>query len=236
MSEETAKPQPWSKPRREVLDPPKPTGMTVSELPEHMLPEIPDASTLVKLGEVCGQEIWAPRRAVERAEHLRKSLGAEKNWPADALRATILALRMQKPQPTYREIAVMLNMSERHVLRAAQRGRKELVVEREVRRLDREGIPLAVENVLEGLEAKDKEYTLEFLKGRGVFSNKPGQGAGQAPGEQTPAAALVVQFIHNGEAPPLKPGAISASPNRALASAAAVIDVPTPDRVEVPNR
>lgn len=207
----------WGKPRRAV--PPKPADirdLTVSDLPPGLMPPPPpDASTLVQLGTVCGYEIHARRDVVERAEQLRKNLGTERNWPKDALLATILALRIGAHM-TYREIAVSLGMSERHVLRVAKRGKKDLVVEREVARLDREGMPMAVENVLEGLQDKDKEYTLEYLKGRGVFRQK------QDPAGAPPATAfpgLVVQFIHDGNVPPeMKAGTIISTPNRALAA------------------
>lgn len=209
----------WGKPRRAV--PPKPpslNGITISDLPPALMPPPPpDASTLVQLGTVCGYEIHARRDVVERAAQLRQNLGTERNWPKDALLATILALRLGAHM-TYREIAEALDMSERHVLRVAKRGKKDQVVEREVRRLDSEGMPMAVENVLEGLQAKDKDYTLEYMKGRGVFRTKQDANAGQPPAAAFPG--LVVQFIHDGNSPPeMKAGTIISTPNRALAAA-----------------
>lgn len=35
--------------------------------------------------------------------------------------------------------------------------------------LDHQIVPMAIENLLEGIKEKDKEYTLEVLKGRGAF-------------------------------------------------------------------
>lgn len=198
----------------------------MGEVPAALIPAPPAVADLVKVGDVCGQEIWARKSAVEKAHQIAAAAPDKANWPADALSATIYALRHgMHPTPTYREIAVMLNMSERHVLRVARRGKREQVVEREIRRLDAEGLPMAVENVLEGLQQGDKEYTLEVLKGRGVLNPKGPAHAG-AEGTAAPAfAGLVVQFVHDGSATPLKPGAISATPNRALSPA--VIDVPS---------
>lgn len=197
----------------------------MGEVPAALIPTLPPVSDLVQVGEVCGQEIWARKSVVDKAAQIRAAAPDKVNWPCDALRATIYALRTGlSPQPTYREIAVMLNMSERHVLRVAKRGKREQVVEREIARLDREGLPMAVENVLSGLESGDKEYTLEVLKGRGVLNPKGPQHG--AEGTAAPAfSGLVVQFIHDGNATPLRPGAISATPNRALAPTP-VIDVP----------
>ena len=210
-----------SKPRRPV--PPVPDaarGVKVGDIPNALLPPAPPpANELVLVGSVLGYEVHTRREVMERAERLKQNLGRD-NWPSDALLATIVALRVGGHM-SYREIAEALNMSERHVLRVAKRGKKEQVVERELQRLDREGFPMAVENVLEGLEAKDKEYTLEFLKGRGALNPKatPADGGAQAPN----FAGLIVQFVHDGNAAPLRPGAIAAAPNRALA--AGVIDV-----------
>jgi hypothetical protein len=163
-----------------------------------------------------GQPIFAQHSVLQHASHLRKNLGDTKRdgtpryWPKDTLTATILALRLGGKM-TYRQIAVALHMSERHVTRLAGRKAKDLVVERELQRLDTEGMPIAVENVLEGLEARDKEYTLEYMKGRGVFGKKIETSG--TPSTQT-AVGLVVRFEHTGqvsESP--RPGAITASPN-----------------------
>jgi hypothetical protein len=221
------KPKPWAKPRRKPSIP-APSGVRISDVPEALMPADPGpASALTKVGDVCGQEIWARTDLVEKAAQIRAAMQKDEGyWPADALHATILALRMGlKPTPSYREIAVMLNMSERHVLRTVRRGKKEARVEQEIARLDREGMPMAVENVLEGLEAKDKEYTLEYMKGRGVFQTKHAPVADQGSAA-TPFAGLVVQFVHDSNAPKeIRAGAITATPNRALAPA----QLPTSD-------
>lgn len=193
----------------------------MSELPEALVPVAPPPATALSLvGSVCGQEIWARTELVEKARALTEQLKSSREyWPADALHATILALRLGlSPQPTYREIAQMLNMSERHVLRTVKRGKGADVVTRELRRLDQEGAPMAVENVLDGLERKDKDYTLEYLKGRGMLNPKAGPATGtegEAAGVRPPG--LVVQFIHTTATPEqIKQGSITAVPNRTI--------------------
>ncbi len=206
--------------------PPETANLLISDLPDELLPAIPDPSQLTKVGEVCGQVIYARRELVEQARAIQERMG-DRKWPSDALRATIYALRLgMRPQPTYREIARMLNMSERHVLRSVKAKTGEDAVAGAVKRLEREGLPMAVENTLAGLEAGDKEYTLEVLKGRGVLSTKPTDaGKGQAA-----FAGLIVQFDYGGQTPePARPGMITATPDLRTA----VIDV-TPVPVPVP--
>jgi len=215
----------WAKEPHIVKDPPAPTGVVASDIPEGLLPVVPNPRDLVEVGSVCGQTIFARRELVEQTKQLSENLKKTREyWPTDALLATIYALRIgMKPKPTYRQIAVMLNMSERHVLRVVGRGRKAGHVEREIARLDAEGMPMAVENVLEGLEGKDKEYTLEYLKGRGVF--RKAIDAPEGGGQQARPTNLIVQFIHDGSAPSeARAGAIVATPNRALRPGT-VIDV-----------
>jgi hypothetical protein len=212
----------FGRPAYPVPDPPSDT-VPISEVPVGLIPADPDPASLELVGTVCGKPIFARTEVLRAADQIRHAHPERHNWPADALRATILALRIgMTPRPSYREIAEMLNMSERHVLRAMKLGKKETVVERELTRLDREGFPMAVENVLEGLEQRDKEYTLEFLKGRGALNPKPvpGTSGTQAP---TQFHGLVVQFVHDGTSTPVRPGSITANPNLAL-NPSAVID------------
>lgn len=205
----------WGRPRYPVPDPPS-NQIPIGEVPEGLLPVDPDPAELTLLGEVCGQPIFARTDAVARARQIHEMHPERGNWPADALRATIHALRTgMTPRPSYREIARMLNMSERHVLRTAKRGRKDAVVERELARLDSEGFPMAVENVLEGLQDRDKDYTLKFLEMRGAKKGVPGTEGAQPQGA---FPGLVVQFVHDGNTPvAVRPGSITANPNLALA-------------------
>lgn len=225
-----SRPEPWGRPPRK-LPPPPPNAPPIGQIPEHLLPEHIPATALVKVGEVMGYEVHARREVVERAAHLAKNLGRE-HWPQDALRCTILALRIGA-RMSYREIAQSLNMSERHVLRVVRRGKSADVVARELDRLDREGLPMAVENVLDGLERGDKDYTHEYLKGRGVYRQKHETVTDQ---NAAPAfAGLVVQFVHDGAAGELKAGAIVANPNRALAPGVATPALPAVPVVPGPD-
>lgn len=207
--------QKFGRPRRQVPSPPV-DKVPIGEIPPALLTPDPPVESLVKVGEVCGQHIYARKEVIDRAAQIRAAHPERENWPSDALRATILALRIGiTPRPTFREIAVMLNMSERHVLRIIKQGKKDAGVEGAISKIDREGLPMAVENLLEGLEARDKDYTLEVLKGRNVLNPK-----GVPQGDSGPAATfsgLVVQFVHDGSSGPVRPGAITANPNLALA-------------------
>ena len=204
----------FTRPRRQV--PPVPQtaaslGIQASDIPDHLVPQVPPVSELVHVGTVFGYEVHAPRKAIERAEQLRRNLPEKegKQWPSDVLLSTILALKMGGKM-TMREIGVALNMSERHVRRMLAKGKRESNVERELERLDNEGLPMAVENVLEGLEAKDKDYTHEFLKGRGIYGKKVEQTNVGTP----MVAGFVVRFEHTGTTVgEARAGAIAASPN-----------------------
>jgi hypothetical protein len=188
---------------REFPKPPRPlperpsgtASLLISDLPDDLVPTIPNAKELVKVGEVCGYEVHARRELVEQAAEIQKRMGGKK-WPSDALRATILALRMGlKPTPTYREVAVMLNMSERHVLRMIRASKTDDSVQEAINRIDREGLPMATENLLEGLESRDKDYTKMVLEGRGVLNPKGAAASGAPP---PVFAGLVVRFEHEG--------------------------------------
>lgn len=81
--------------------------------------------------------------------------------------AQVVALRLVGLRP--KEIAGQLGISEhtvnQHLYMARLRGRLSDVGQI----LDNAVVPMAIENLIEGLEAKDKDYTLEVLKGRGAF-------------------------------------------------------------------
>ena len=197
----------FPKSRRPLPERPSGTAsLMISDLPDDLVPEMPNGKELVLVGSVLGYEVHARKELVDRAAEIQKRMGGRK-WPADALRATVYALRIGlKPTPTFREIAVMLNMSERHVLRMV-RAKKDDAVQAAITRLDSEGLPMAVENMLEGLEARDKDYTLKILEGRQVLTPK-GAGASAVP-QIFPG--LVVKFEHEGERTEVKVGTIIAN-------------------------
>lgn len=81
--------------------------------------------------------------------------------------AGVLALRMQKYSKA--EIAGHLGVSESSVARALVAIRDNSAASDQLMRLDQIGIPLAVDNVLNGLVDGDKDYTQDLLKGRGMY-------------------------------------------------------------------
>ena len=81
----------------------------------------------------------------------------------------ILALRGIGTTPA--EICKRLEISRSYYHRLCQRLRNSGGwVEDSVERLDRMGVPLAVDNTMHYLEKRDKRITLEVLKGRGVLN------------------------------------------------------------------
>jgi predicted transcriptional regulator len=92
--------------------------------------------------------------------------------PAGKLRrakfiAAVLALRMQHFSKS--EIAGHLGVSEPTVKRALVDIRANSAASDQLMRLDQIGIPLAVDNVINGLVDGDKDYTQDLLKGRGMY-------------------------------------------------------------------
>ncbi len=84
--------------------------------------------------------------------------------------------------------------------------------------LDRTAVPLATENLIHGLLAGDKDYTLETLKGRGVFKR-------HAAGDAKPPSELPTLTIR------FETGNATPSPPAADGSLAAALDARLPERV-----
>lgn len=81
--------------------------------------------------------------------------------------AAVADLRMQGW--TMKDIATELALSKRTVFNYIQQIKDEIGESAPMQRLKQEAVPLAVENLLEGLADGDKEYTLETLKGTGML-------------------------------------------------------------------
>lgn len=78
-----------------------------------------------------------------------------------------------------------------------------------LRDLELRAIPQAIENLIEGLEAKDKDYTLETLKGRGLFRNHSNT---KTEGGQSGPLQLQVNFVNAPGVAPPDSGTIHAVP------------------------
>jgi predicted transcriptional regulator len=83
------------------------------------------------------------------------------------LRAAILALRMEGYSNS--QIQEHLGVSRSTVHRTLVEIRENSAASDQLMRLDQVGIPLAVDNVINGLVDGDKDYTQDLLKGRGMY-------------------------------------------------------------------
>lgn len=87
---------------------------------------------------------------------------------ADAyLVAQVLALRLYGHSPAVS--AEIMGVPESRVTTLLQRVRRDADIDTQMRRLDDIAVPLAVDNIIRGVVQGDKEYTLEFARGRGLF-------------------------------------------------------------------
>lgn len=82
--------------------------------------------------------------------------------------AAVLALRLEGFTKAS-EIAKILGCSVQQVSGALHRVRKDATIDQQLDRLDQIAVPLAVDNVIEGIANKDKTYTLRLMDGRGLF-------------------------------------------------------------------
>lgn len=82
--------------------------------------------------------------------------------------AAVLALRLEGFKHSS-EIAKILGCSTQQVTYALTRIRKDATIEQQLDRIDQIAVPLAVDNVIEGIANKDKTYTLRVMDGRGLF-------------------------------------------------------------------
>jgi DNA-directed RNA polymerase specialized sigma24 family protein len=83
------------------------------------------------------------------------------------LLAQVLALRLYGHSPA--ETAAVLGIPTHKVLSLLHRVRRDSSLELQIKRLDDIGVSLAADNIIRGLILGDKDYTVEFAKGRGMF-------------------------------------------------------------------
>lgn len=131
-------------------------------------------------------------------------------------------MRMQNFSP--RETAEILGCSYQQVTGALMTIRKNADTSAQLNRLDQIGIPLAVDNVLNGIRDGDKEFTLRLMDGRGMFRTHKSIDA-QVTQTHLELKISVVMPDHylTAQVPPPRPGSIVGSPM-------------TFDAVVVPNR
>jgi hypothetical protein len=81
--------------------------------------------------------------------------------------AQVLALRLYGYSPA--DTAAILGVPTTRVFSLLHRVRRNADIDSQLKRLDDIGVSLAADNIIRGLIIGDKDYTLEFAKGRGLF-------------------------------------------------------------------
>jgi hypothetical protein len=118
------------------------------------------------------QAVLAARSAVEKVKRTIASTRDSKGRIRRAkFIAAVLALRMELPpgQNEPADIAKILGCSPAVVGRALQQIRADATISAQLDRLDQIAMPLAVDNVIKGIIAGDKAYTMKLMDGRGLF-------------------------------------------------------------------
>jgi transposase len=138
--------------------------------------------------------------------------------------AAIIALRTEGQSDT--QIAERLNLSVSTVRGILAKARKQLGFSDLIDRVEHRAVPTAVDNLIEGLDRGDKDYTLATLKGVGVFRNHSAVKNEGAPTENKNVLVVKIEMpagVQPGELPTVAVGNIVGTP-RALKVAAPVVE------------
>lgn len=123
-------------------------------------------------------------------------------------RTEVEMLRLEGFSPV--DTAQILGCSRQQVSAALKWVRDNADMPSQLERLDKLGIPLAVDNALIGIENGDKEYTLRLLDGRGIFRTH------KSIESQVTQKVLMLQIqvtdARTMESEPARPGAIVGVP------------------------
>ena len=145
------------------------------------------------------------------------------------LRLTQRALALRAEGFSVGEIAADMKISPATVLGWFTKHRRTVEAETIDAQLDEIATPLAVENLIHGLAAGDKDYTIKTLEGRGKFKRYADKGDGQT---STEIPALVIRVEHAG-GPGATTIALGSPPPQASADAGGkIVGVPAIKRVE----
>jgi Sigma-70, region 4 len=123
--------------------------------------------------------------------------------------AAVLALRLEGfnvPQT-----ADILGVSIGTVRVTLREARKDATIDSQLDRLDKVAVPLAVDNVIHGIEAGDKDYTRDVLTGRGVFRSFKSSEV-QVRRTTLELKVITVAPAGGGVLPAVRPGAIVGTP------------------------
>jgi len=105
----------------------------------------------------------APRTATINLAELELPEGGE--LPPRMAQVVALRILGMKASEIADKLAISVHTVNQHLYVARSRGKLSDVGPI----LDHVAVPLAMDNLIKGLEEEDKEYTLEVLKGRGAF-------------------------------------------------------------------
>jgi transcriptional regulator with XRE-family HTH domain len=157
----------------------------------------------------------------------------------ERLTQVVLALRAQGE--SVQDIAARLAVSPATITGWLSMHRRDMQVNELDELLDRIAVPLATENLIHGLIAGDKDYTLETLKGRGALK-RHSEGDGkppttlpelvirfEAPGGNLPAPSAHGQILGAISVPkPVEGSVVSSVPNAGPLQPVPAIPRPTP--------
>jgi hypothetical protein len=153
-------------------------------------------------------------QAEETVEQLR-AMHAEVRTPDGRLRrakfiGAVLGLRFERFTPV--EIAAILKVKRSSVMRALQLVRKDASIAEQLKRMDEQIVPIAIDNVHAAVIHGDMRSSMKLLDGRGLFRTHKSIEA-QISEQRVDIRILVTRPSHMDPAAPLpdvKPGAIAA--------------------------
>jgi predicted transcriptional regulator len=130
-----------------------------------------DPSTYAEVGDF--NRAQAVKTASESLEALKATVASTRDRTGRIRRAKLIAaclgLRWQGFTP--KETAEILGVSHQAVGSALATARKDATIGDQIDRIEKIGVPLAVDNAIRGVMDGDKEYSLRVLDGRGIFRN-----------------------------------------------------------------
>ena len=142
----------------------------------------------IRARDLEADEALAAKLPRTKAAKAVKALAAAVSPTVRRRKLTQLALALRVEGASVNEIAAELGVSSVTVTGWFTTHRREISTEKLDAMLDQIAVPLAAENLVHGLLAGDKQYTLETLKGRGHLRQK------DAPAAPTELPALRIEF------------------------------------------
>lgn len=147
--------------------------------------------------------------------------------------AAVLALRWQGFTP--KQSAEILGCSQQAVVGALTIARKDSTISEQIDRIEKLGIPLAVDNALRGVMNGDKEYSLRMLDGRGVFrTHKSVEADIRVTKLEMSIRVELADGVPSGDAAQIRPGSIVGRPAIDVTPAPPPLALPPATSIGVP--